>query len=80
METKKLQKRLNIRLEHLIKSKTRIKFHEKLRSRDAIRRVATTKGYKLNCFKEIANYRGQEHFVSFQKIINIDPEPYSIVV
>jgi large subunit ribosomal protein L21e len=77
---KKITKRLNIRLEHLIKSKTRIKFHEKLRSRDAIRRVATTKGYKLNCFKEIANYRGQEHFVSFQKIINIDPEPYSIVV
>jgi len=77
---KKIIKRLNIRLEHLIKSKTRIKFNEKLKSRDTIRRLASVISGKSTCYKEVSIDRGQCHFVPFQKIINIDPEPYSIIV
>ena len=77
---KKIIKRLNIRLEHLIKSKTKVKFQEKLKSRDAVRRLANNNGRKSIFFKGLADTEANHHFVSFQKIINIDPEPYSIIV
>jgi large subunit ribosomal protein L21e len=77
---KRVMKRLNIRMEHLIKSKTKIKFFEKLKSRDSIRRVAHFQGIKSTNFKEILFDKGQQHLVSFNKIIYVDPEPYSIIV
>jgi len=77
---RKIIKRLNVRLEHLVKSKTRINFHDKLKNRDRIRRISHIEGNKAVCFKEIPNSKGQQHFIIFKKMINIDPEPYSIVV
>lgn len=77
---KRIIKRLNIRMEHLIKSKTRIKFFEKLKSRDMIRRETLLKEVKSTNFNEVLFDKGQQHVVSFKKIIFIDPEPYSIIV
>jgi len=67
-------------MEHLIKSRTRIKFFEKLKSRDMIRRETLLKGVKSTNFNEVLFDKGQQHVVSFKKIIFIDPEPYSIIV
>ena len=77
---KKVIKRLNIRLEHLIKSKSRINFFEKLKNRDLVRRFSYFSDNKPMCFKKIDNSKRQGHFIIFKKLINIDPEPYSIVV
>ena len=77
---KKIIKRLNIRLEHLIKSKSRINFFEKLKNRDLVRRFSHSGDNKPVCFKKIDNSKRQGHFIIFKKLINIDPEPYSIVV
>lgn len=77
---RKITKRLNIRLEHLVKSKTRTKFLEKIKSRDKIRRSNNTPGFNPINFKEMLVDKKQQHLVPFKKIICIDPEPYSIVV
>jgi large subunit ribosomal protein L21e len=77
---KKIIKRLYVRLEHLIKSNTKKKFQEKLISRDIIRRSIDFQKNKLKCFKEIPINKEQEHMVSFRKIVDLNPEPYSIIV
>lgn len=77
---KRIIKRLNIRLEHLIKSKSRINFFEKLKNRDSIRQFYNLRSNKAVCFREVGDSKRQGHFIIFKKLINIDPEPYSIVV
>jgi large subunit ribosomal protein L21e len=77
---KRIIKRLNIRLEHLIKSKSRINFFEKLKNRDSVRQFYNFRSNKAICFREVGDSKRQGHFIIFKKLINIDPEPYSIVV
>ena len=77
---KKILKRLNIRLEHLNKSKTGVNFQEKLKTRDIMRRLVNSRKSVLTNFKELGINKMQQHIISFKEIVNINPEPYSIIV
>ena len=77
---KKILKRLNIRLEHLNKSKTGVNFREKLKTRDIMRRLVNSRKGVLTNFKELGINKMQQHIISFKEIVNINPEPYSIIV
>ena len=77
---KKILKRLNIRLEHLNKSKTGVNFQEKLKTRDIMRRFVNSRKRVLTNFKELGINKMQQHIISFKEIVNINPEPYSIIV
>jgi len=44
------------------------------------KRVLKRLNIRMEHFKEILFDRGQQHLVSFNKIIYVDPEPYSIIV
>ena len=77
---KKILKRLNIRLEHLNKSKTGVNFREKLKTRDIMRRLVNPRKSVLTNFKELGINKMQQHIISFKEIVNINPEPYSIIV
>merc|ERR1712216_1005084 len=77
---RKILKRLNIRLEHLNKSKTGVNFQEKLKTRDIMRRFVNSRKRVLTNFKELGINKMQQHIISFKEIVNINPEPYSIIV
>ena len=55
-------------------------FREKLKTRDIMRRLVNSRKSVLTNFKELGINKMQQHIISFKEIVNINPEPYSIIV
>ena len=55
-------------------------FQEKLKTRDIMRRFVNSRKRVLTNFKELGINKMQQHIISFKEIVNINPEPYSIIV
>jgi large subunit ribosomal protein L21e len=77
---RKIIKKINIKTEHLKKSKSKIEFLEKIKTKDNIRRLQKEQKKKVfNFLSKSFNYN-EKHYVTFNKIHIIDPEPYSVRV
>jgi large subunit ribosomal protein L21e len=76
---RKILKKINIRIEHLRKSKAKENFKEKIKGKDAIRAVSEKKNNYV-FFRKVTGLPYMDHFVSFRKINKVNPEPYSIII
>jgi large subunit ribosomal protein L21e len=76
---RKICKKINIRIEHLRKSKTMEGHKERIKGKDKIRQ-SLNKKKSFIFFRKVSGLPVGDHFISFEKIIKINPEPYSIII
>jgi large subunit ribosomal protein L21e len=75
---RKIIKKINVKPEHLKKSRSKIEFLEKIRIKDRIRRSQIDFKKKIFNFKKKSFLFNQKHFVTFTKIHIFEPEPFSV--
>jgi len=77
---RKILKKINVRIEHLRKSKTKIGFTEKKILKDRIRRRENRLETKRFHLRELSGFPSQKHTVSFERVKIVTPEPYCVII
>ncbi|AFP65516.1 60S ribosomal protein L21 (nucleomorph) [Chroomonas mesostigmatica CCMP1168] len=77
---RKILKKINVRIEHVQKSKSKVEFSEKIRSKDFVRRFEKQNEKIVFSFPKKSLTCNEEHTVSFRKIMPLDPEPFCVTI
>jgi large subunit ribosomal protein L21e len=77
---RKILKKINIRIEHLKKSKSKVEFSNRIKSKDKTKTVIGGLNDSYIFFRKKPCLQSDDHFVSFKKIKTVDPEPFCVVV
>lgn len=76
---RKILKKINVRVEHIRKSKSTKNFKERIKEKDRIRHLIKNHNSYI-FFRKVNGLPRSSHFVSFRKICKLNPEPYSIII
>jgi large subunit ribosomal protein L21e len=77
---RKIQKKINVKIEHIKKNESKIELSKKKKTKDIIRRKKENRESKIfNFFQKNLLYN-EKHTVGFQRINPVEPEPYCVVV
>lgn len=77
---RKILKKINVRIEHIKKSRSRVEFSDRIRSKDKNRHTEKFSNNLHSFFRKKPCFQINNHWVSFKKIKIIDPEPFCVVV
>ena len=77
---RKIIKKINIRIEHIRKSRSKIEFLDRIKSKDKNRTKLKSTHSLHAFFRQKPCFQINNHWISFKKIKIINPEPFCVIL
>jgi len=77
---RKIIKKINIKIEHLKKSRTKVEFLDRIKSKDKNRSNLKFSNSLHTFFRQKPCFQIDNHWISFNRFKIIDPEPFCVVL